>query len=606
MIKRNFYFIILIFAIALPVFVNAKDAKKKTTPAQATTASDNPKDKVITLSQLPSDINSNNDLKSKFASENCSKEQKDVSDGDYRDGNVYYGKSCVDKFLNSNKVQAQNTPNPSAEDLKGVNGQTPNTANSLAIGDSIQGLCRNYKNYKSTVMSANIPNLLALYNRISTATCELDDLNSKCADDAKSTASQCLEEKDSTLSSAAALMGPVADAFGTMSMADACSKLASFMEVMNGAVGAFRLNCGRVKSSCESSCGSALSLVTQIEKDIEKSNMAIIQNNSSDLLKLNPNTQAVLRTLTNLYSQTDILVGELKLDKTDGGLKSNLTICANKELVLQNAGNNIIKLGAAQMSGKQCAQAVTAQNPNFCTLYPNLCPAATTTPGALDCSQPANSGNTVCICRLNPLDPSCSPATVDKSFNNTTPAANLSPTAPPDLSLGSTSLGTDNTAAQGKFIDGLTPTGSSSGASAGGSSGGGGGPSNLGSVGSGGANPTGGGGRSGVGNLDTNIGGAASGSGAPGGAPGGYNADIMGNSGGGGAGGGFGGGNLDFNRKTASEGNLLKDFLPGSDKDPKKLLNSLARDGVTSMNGMTLFEKINKSYRNKKNTLIED
>jgi hypothetical protein len=65
-------------------------------------------------------------------------------------------------------------------------------------------------------------------------------------------------------------------------------------------------------------------------------------------------------------------------------------------------------------------------------------------------------------------------------------------------------------------------------------------------------------------------------------------------------GGGFGFGSGDKNKEE------LQKYLPGGEKDPNQVKKGVGPEGITAPGGLTLFEKVTKSYRNNRSSLIPE
>ncbi len=490
---------------------------------------------------------------------------------------------------------------------------TASTSTSADAGSAadLSSLCKARQSFSTYTSSFSA--IRSEYNRTTSSVCELESLVGDCDSDARSTETQCLEEKDpGILQSAAEIGGPLSDIGGTIGMADQCAKYATALKGMNAAVGVFRGNCARIKSSCEKSCGNAISTAKEIIRQSEA---------VSNRLESASGNATHRQNLLDIEYKTQEIVKEMSDSKSTGSASNNMTSCRGKEAVLQKAGQNAIKIGASQMSAVDCNKKLTSNQVDFCKSYPNLCEKSDLTSITPDCSKSENATHITCICVSSPTDPRClqSRTTGDSNGTGDNLGGNTGGFIDGKLSdsdLNSLDIANLGSGSKDGFIDGLSnplnkvDDGGANGRNGGSADSGsrsnpkGSGPNNLDNVGNVGSgnNPRGGGGPN---NLDTfSIGdGSGSGGGSGTGSSGSLGNVATGGSGDGGSGDGFS--LFDFKKRNpADDKDAEKELMEVM--DPKAMASLLARDGVTNGKGMSLFEKITRSYKNKRSTLIPE
>jgi hypothetical protein len=290
-----------------------------------------------------------------------------------------------------------------------------------------------------------------------------------------------------------------------------------------------------------------------------------------------------------------------------------MKIADGKGALLANAGANALQVAGTMMSGQKCdKESAAITQTDICQQYPSICAPQSPTPIADYCV--TNPNDITCVCSKNVNDPACGGTRAIDPGTDSGPSTAFNP-ADPNFSLDdASSLGPGFNADPNGLVnggDGTNKFGGADGSSNGLNSGAGAGSGNssggrTGGVGNLGSFGTGGGGNSprggGVGGLGGGLGGGSAGSsGGSGGAYGtGFNTDIS-HEGGSGAGAGQSGSG-DASRKPSTE-ELLKAFLPGGEKDPKK---AGALDGITSAGGLSIFQKITRGYQRNANSLIPE
>ncbi len=438
------------------------------------------------------------------------------------------------------------------------------------------------------------------FSEITSQVKELQTLTDQCKDAADDAKKYCLENFSPEINESITTLGTLVDIGGTMGMADQCSMIGKAMNGVNAAMGIFRGICYYNKNKCEKACTDAIDLSKAIKKNSEKVMSEVKVSTDPNVVKIQSIIEAV-------ESNTVYFIDDLT-PKNEGSPKFAYKVCKDKELVLQRAGQNIIKLAASAMSGKDCGKKISSPGTvDFCKSYPSLCEESNTL--VVDCSKAEYASNTICVCKNNPLDPTCTGSKSLVTDNNNSlenlPTPNF---GSPDLSLSSlgelgsgfNSIGNGKTDLGDKINgNGSDGNGNSTGSGRSGGSGGaassGRSPSNLDNVGN-----VGSGGRS-LGNLGNGGGTSGSGNSAGGGgADSSINPEVMGTDGS-----YSGGADTGIKIGSGDKKDELKDYLPGGEKDPKKLDELLAQDGVTKGMGMTLFQKVSNRYKEKETTLLQ-
>lgn len=358
----------------------------------------------------------------------------------------------------------------------------------------------------------------------------------KCSAAAKNANTWCMAESSPKIHMGVVAVGGLLAGISMMkSMQDSCNKFNDAMKVGQLALTAYNTSCSIVQTQCDTAC-TALS--AEIKAAIEEGATAAAGN-----------VQAGLEAscAKAVEASTTGVVGTCK-----GYTTSMMVAGAGIMSMLQQSG----------LMGK-CEKAVAAVD---CAKDPTNkeCPQA------MDCTNAANAGNAVCICKVNPSAPGCGGAMANN--NNNAPVGNAGRPTAADLGAGD--------------IGNYTPTGSSDGliSPTGGSAAGG---ASLG----GGAGSGGGGGGAGGGSGSAKEKDAAK--------KAGLNANILGGYEGGGGGGGSRGGG-------GSGNSGLKDFLPGGARDPNRNIaaQGLVNREVTASGSKSNWEKVSDRYRDNQRSLM--
>lgn len=455
----------------------------------------------------------------------------------------------------------------------------------------------------------------------------------KCREDKSSADTRCLESENKDWNNFSNLMGSMGD-MASMSMSASCSKLADLLKMGQGAQIGFRAQCGIAKGTCEESCTMAVKLQKTIagkmDSVISGAKAEVMGTNSGDEVKLSVEKDGIAERLkvvneaacadggwnnlgqrieipafksveecdeysakqrrridviNNLQSgiesnqksfpeQISAIKQELESNADENSPSSLLKACNDKAQVIQKTATNIMSLMTSMQQNQACADEFATFDSGIdlknCALTGTCTPTDTSTDCAdakykdsVYCKNYAgnNSGGTSTTGGGTNAgsfqDPSFdldSKGTLgDLNMNGTGDLASLDPNDP-DSPLNKLGPGADPK-------NGGVPTG-----------GGGGGLS----IPGGGYNPRGGG-RYPSGAEGANYGASPSYAGS----------------------GNFGGGGGDKNKDD------LQKYLPGAEKDPA-LAKKGGPEGITAPGGMTLFEKVTKSYRNNRSTLIPE
>jgi hypothetical protein len=447
-----------------------------------------------------------------------------------------------------------------------------------------------------------------------------------CNESARTTAKICLESMDPGVQSAMGALSQLAPMMGMMSMNDTCSSFSKIMTMLNGAMAAYRIACATKKAATDSACGQAANTVRTLKENASKYKEAA----EGPLLKLATTADATPpnnATLVNTKAVNNLAANQQRVINILDGLSNvsnrytpayGLKIAAGKGQLLANAGANALQVAGTLMSSQKCDKQTGAptDQADLCKQYPSVCEKQSPTPIADYCV--TNPNDITCVCSKNMNDPACSGSrSVDPTpgsssgsvFNPADPSFSLDDSGS-DLGPGFNPVGKDGLVDGGNGVNSFNgggPDGGASGSYGSGStdssgSGSRGGVGNLGQFGSGSDSGRGSNGNrgSGVGSLGAGLGGSGN-SGGPAGAAGnygtGFNTDIA-HDGGAGAAGGFG----DGSRKPTAE-ELLKAFMPGGDKDPKK---GQGLDGITAAGGLTIFQKVTRGYQRNTGSLIPE
>jgi hypothetical protein len=498
---------------------------------------------------------------------------------------------------------------------------------SLGMEYTPEGINNQFNNSKQIVSSLNttlsklqptpatakfVKDAQAYVARMTTLATEIKE----CNESAMGTASACFESGNSGIQGGMAALSQLLPMVGMMSMNDTCSAFSKIMTVLNGAMGVFQAQCAFHKNSTEKTCQESLARASKLKSDAK----ALSAKASPLCPTLVAPAQAADKTACEAVVSTQNRIEEEMNAETDRGTKYTpaygMKIAAGKEILIANTGANILQVAGTIMSGQKCdKQSAATTQADICQQYPNVCVQPSPVAVADYCV--TNPNDITCICSKNVNDPACSGSRSIDPGGSSSGSTSLDNPADPNFSLdGNSDLGPGfnpvdpNGLANGgngnnTFGGADGSSTGSSGAGAGGTNGGSGygsrgsgGASNLGSFGSGsgGGSKGGGGGGLGSGFSSGAASGGGSGSGYGGGS--GFNTDIAHE---GGAGAGMAGG--DGSRKPSTE-DLLKAFLPGGDKDPKKA--GAGPDGLTGAAGLSIFQKVTRGYQRNAKSLIPE
>jgi hypothetical protein len=474
------------------------------------------------------------------------------------------------------------------------------------------------KSQTTLAPAAGSPTFTTLYadaNKNVDAMNKLAPLIKSCNIGAMNAADGCFEGKNSGIASAMSSLGQLAPTVGMMSMNDTCSAFSKIMTALNGAMAAYRAYCASHKAYAEGDCSEAMGKAATLRKATAKTIEAVRAKKIENIAPPDPKAAAAKIAIENSQLEIERAM-EFETSRSNKYTPAyGLKITDGKGNLLANAGANILQVAGTMMSGQKCDKesAAPTTQADICKQYPDICAQQSPTPIADYCV--SNPNDITCICSKNINDPACSGTkSIDPSnggpgqvFNPADPNFSLDDAS--DLGPGFNPVGTNGLADGGNGAnnfggggDGTNAggAGAADGSSAGGSPGSRGGVGNLGSFGSGSDGGRGSGGRNGgIGGLGGGFG--SGGSSVPGSGAGyagsGFNTDISHE---GGAGAGMGG--AEGSRKPTAE-ELLKAFLPGGDKDPKK---AGALDGITSAAGLTIFQKVTRGYQRNVKSLIPE
>lgn len=390
-----------------------------------------------------------------------------------------------------------------------------------------------------------------------TCSSEMQALLDQCQTQVSETSYSCDEKNDSGMSSVANTASQLSLMFGQQtagSIQAACSKMASFSAAANAAVAAYRMNCQSSISSCHSTCEQAVQFAQQNTSCLDAAEGG------------------------NGISRQMLASAERTAER-----------CNEFESKVQEANQAINNFAGTMQNAAQCSAATAGDS----TQLPELCKANPSLPGcdavaAVDCTNPAMSGNKVCVCAKNPTDPICMG---ENSAGGSTIYSSTNPTS---------RLSTQGVEAGGGDLPGLPPIAAGKPGSGGageavdGKQGGGAGISSLGGSG-GGSSAAGGAGEEGLEDgLQVNAGfyggGGSFGGSGGGGGRGEYN--------------GPGGAKVPGAVKGKNGPDLSK-FLPGGKYDPKLrgLAGNGGPDGITGPHS-NIWQKIQNRYRVMSPTLL--
>jgi hypothetical protein len=450
-----------------------------------------------------------------------------------------------------------------------------------------------------------------------------DEQLKKCQESKDSTDYNCLEGNDKGVNQFVSAMGTISD-MGSMAMSSSCSKLADLMKMGKGAQTAFRAQCAMVKSNCVSTCEEAEKTIKQIHSilsqtqantrsilsyttgaaDKEKEDIAEFHGEANHavreecIAKVKARGGSVDEMETCAKSKgafgsqsaesgenaaaqtfTDVTAGiaqaQAELEKpTDNESPASLKkACqASAQEATGKATMNIANLAMTMQQNQACADELATFDSGIDLKDCNLTGTCTPTDPANDCKDPKYKESVYCK---------------GIAGNNSGGAANGGATNSgnvpnPNFDLGGKgTLGDLNMNGTGDLAsldpnDPNSPFNKINGGEGSKSAGvpGGGGGGGL-SIPGGGYNPRGGG--RGPGPEGASYGGSPSYAGS----------------------GNYGGGSGDKNKED------LDKYLPGGEKDPT-LAKKGGPEGITAPGGLTLFEKVTKSYRNNRSSLIPE
>jgi hypothetical protein len=566
---------LLFLILNIPLFSYSKSKPKSPAPASNTSTEE-------TIKQAPGSINMNPtpDTSSLSSQSNQPSTQSTASTPSSNSG-TELPQSELDKFTPDEQLGLEYTQN----EIDSRNKAFTNDTNKL-----LNLLTSNAAQTTGKVRSL-IDDAKANLTKMQSAAKEIK----ACNESAMGTADHCLESKYPGIQSTMSALGQLAPTVG---------------------MAGFRALCGSEKLMTENTCQSALTKVKAIKKTAQN-----IQDNAESAIGTLPATDVAnnkaLQVVTDVQRKLEDLMDAETTTANKYTPAYGMKIASGKATLLANAGANALQVAGTMMSGQKCDQQSAASTGNtqadICQQYPSICAGQSATPVADFCV--TNPNDITCVCAKNVNDPACSGArSVDPGASSAN-GSSFNP-ADPNFSLGDASgLGTGFTPYDSSSLtnggDGSNlsggPDGSGLGSGLGGtpgsSSGSGnrstGGAGNLGSVGS----------SSGSGSNGSKNGGSGLGNGLNGGSSTtpsaasnygtGFNTDISKE---GGSGTGSSGNGNDSSRKPSTE-DLLKAFLPGGGKDPKKK-GTGPLDGLTGAGGLSIFQKITRGYQRNTNTLI--
>lgn len=362
---------------------------------------------------------------------------------------------------------------------------------------------------------------------------------------AKTAGTWCRSETNPSIHKGILIVGGLLAGMQMMkSMQDSCSKFNDAMKAGQLALTAYTTSCTIVQSQCDSATSTYIANLAKVDADI-------VTGIEADKAAGKPSTCATAAS------------DKASVEAARAAAQAIQTKCSGYKTSMMVAGAGIMSM--LQQSGLmgKCEKAVAAVD---CSKDPTNkeCPQA------MDCSNAANAGNAVCICKVNPSAPGCGGATANN--NNNAPVGNAGRPTVSDLSTGDI-----GNYAPTSGTDGLiSPTGGSAagGSSLGGGSGGGGGGGGLG-------------------------GGSGSAKEKDAAKKAGLNANILGGYEGGGGGGGSRG-------SGGSSNSGLKDFMPGGARDPNRNIaaQGLANREVTASGSKSNWEKVSDRYRDNQRSLM--
>ncbi len=449
-----------------------------------------------------------------------------------------------------------------------------------------------------------------------------DEQLKKCQESKDSTDYNCFEGNDKGINQFVSAMGTISDV-GSMAMSSSCSKLADLMKMGKGAQAAFRAQCAMVKSNCVNTCDEAEKTVKQIHSILSQTQA----NTRSILSHITGEADKEREDKAKFETQAREAVNQDCIDKVraQGGGAKEMEECASSKGGIGNQsaanGENAaaqtftdVTAGIAQAQAelekptdtespaslKRACQASAQEATGKATM--NIASLAmsmqqnqtcadelATFDSGIDLKNCAFTGT----CEPTKTDDCADPKYKDSVYckgyaRNNSGGSSIGGTAnsgainPPNFDLdGKGTLSDLNMNGTGDLAsmdpnDPNSPFNKINGGEGSKSAGvpGGGGGGGL-SIPGGGYNPRGGGrGPSGEG---SSYGGSPSyaASGASGGGTGGKDKEEFGK------------------------------YLPGGEKDPT-LAKKGGPEGITAPKGLTLFEKITKSYRNNRSSLIPE
>ena len=462
------------------------------------------------------------------------------------------------------------------------------------------------------------PKTITLIKETQTMSTKLSESIEQCKKDKDDAENHCFEGNNKSWNEFSNMMGSMGD-MASMSMSGSCSKLGDLLKMGQAAQLGFRGQCAWYKDSCEKSCNEAVQLNRKIginlntisnniettlseqqrladekvDRIIEAKNKAVSnakpngdgpvedqealieaeEKNRNDLLK-KYYAEAGISNLSDLQSQIDSVREDLA-----SGPNSNLEdpkvlmkACSDKQQVIAKTGMNIMSLMNSVQQNQACADELKSfegMDLTKCPFNQADCPAL----AGDNCSDPANKESVYCktVAASNAGLARGTPKAgtfPDPKFGdgNTNSLSNL------DMKgLGSVG-GSDSTGA----FDPNAVAGDASGSRSAGVPGGHGG-TGL-SIPGGGYNPKGGSGGRGIGSVDSGPIGSGS---------------------------GYGTAPIGSNNSASTSRDAYEKFLPGGEKDPDAK-KGFGPEGITNSKGLTLFEKVTRTFKNNKTSFIPE
>lgn len=382
---------------------------------------------------------------------------------------------------------------------------------------------------------------------------KVDQLYNQCATDVAAAVTSCDNDQDSGIQSAKSQLSDFAVSLGSqVAVSKACSGIAKYVGVLNGAVAAFVGYCNNSRDTCIASCKQAAA-------QVETPNLACFTG------KEDPRYEALK-------------------EKIDAQMQK----CVGLNVKAAQATTAVSNIANTVSAARNCATATQA-TPEYCTAHPGT-PGCTT--AAADCNDPTiRASNPICFCSQpdSAMNPKCN-GVLRAGTNNDIGTSTITSTAAasgmPTFSA-SKDPWTPSAALKGAGGAGEDPGGKKGGRAL-----------EAGSAGSGGAGDPGGAAAGGGTSPQIN-------NGFRGGSSGGGGWTVGGGSGGGS---GYGGGTGGNGTGGAGSGPDLRQFLPGGKFAPGShgvggLTGLSGPDGITGPHD-NIFRKIKNRYQSQRPTFL--